>query len=138
VVLPIPGHRQARHTPVDFLLTAKRDLEATKRFFHKMLKDQPLLAPDRIGTDGAGPYPPAIAAAWKNGLPPQDPLHYISKHLQQGIERDPFRVKRPMLRIGGFQSFRTVDIIPRAAYARVCDKPLHGPHHRGRHHRDRE
>ena len=42
-------------TPVDFLLTAKRDLEAAKRFFRKMLKDQPLLAPDRIGTDGAGP-----------------------------------------------------------------------------------
>ena len=39
-------------TPVDFLLTAKRDLEAAKRFFRKMLEDQPLLAPDRIGTDG--------------------------------------------------------------------------------------
>ena len=41
--------------PVDFLLTAKRDLEAAKRFFHKMLKDQPLLAPDRIGTDRVAP-----------------------------------------------------------------------------------
>jgi transposase, IS6 family len=46
--------------PVDFLLSARRDLEAAKRFFRKMLEDQPLLAPDRIGTDGAGPYPPAI------------------------------------------------------------------------------
>ena len=45
-------------TPVDFLLTAKRDLEAAKRFFRKALKDQPLLSPDRIGTDGAGAYPP--------------------------------------------------------------------------------
>jgi len=53
-----------------------------------MLKDQPLLAPDRIGTDGAGPYPPAIAAARKDGLLPQDPLHYVTKHLQQGIESD--------------------------------------------------
>src|SRR3978361_2348616 len=43
-------------TPVNFLLTAKRDLEATKRFFRKMLQDQLLLAPDRIGTDGAGTY----------------------------------------------------------------------------------
>src|SRR5881227_2625351 len=39
---------------VDFLLTARRDLDAAKRFFRKMLADQPLLAPDRIGTDGAG------------------------------------------------------------------------------------
>jgi transposase, IS6 family len=73
----------------------------------EMLKDQPLLAPDRIGTDGAGPYPPAIAAARKDGLLPQDPRHYVTKHLQQRIESDHFRVKRPMPRIGGFQSFRT-------------------------------
>jgi transposase-like protein len=84
-------------TPVDFLLTAKRDLDAVKRFFRKMLKNQPLLAPDRIGTDGAGPYPPAIMAARKEGLVPRDPLHYVSKHLQQGIESDHFRVKKNML-----------------------------------------
>src|SRR3712207_2589164 len=94
-------------TPVDFLLTAKRDLEAAKRFFRKMLKEAPLLSPDRIGTDGAGPYPPAIAAARKDGLLPCTPLHHVSKHLQQGIESDHFRVKRPMPRIGGFQSFGT-------------------------------
>jgi transposase, IS6 family len=73
VAIPVPGHRQAR-TPVDFLLTAKRDRDAAKRFFRKMLKDEPLLAPDRIGTDGAGLYPPAIAAARKEGLLPRDPL----------------------------------------------------------------
>src|SRR5436305_9309676 len=72
-----------------------------------MLKDQPWFAPDRIGTDGAGPYPPAITAARKDGLLPQEPLHYVTKHLQQRIESDHFRVKRPMPRIGGFQSFRT-------------------------------
>ena len=55
-------------TPVDFLLTATRDLEAAKRFFRKMLQEQPLLAPDRIGTDGASPYPSAIAAARKEDL----------------------------------------------------------------------
>ena len=38
-------------TPIDFLLTAKRDLEAAKRFFRKMLREEPLLAPDRIGTE---------------------------------------------------------------------------------------
>ena len=40
-------------------------------------------------------------------LLPQDPLHYIPKHLQQGIESDHFRGKKPMPRIGGFQSFHT-------------------------------
>jgi transposase-like protein len=46
-------------------------------------------------------------AARKDGLLPRDPLHYVTKHLQQGIESDHFRVKRPMPRIGGFQSFHT-------------------------------
>jgi transposase, IS6 family len=94
-------------TPVDFLLTAKRDLEAAKRFFRKALQDQPLLSPDRIGTDGAGPYPPAIVAARESGLLACTPLHYVTKHLQQGIESDHFRVKKNMPRIGGFRSFHT-------------------------------
>src|ERR1700712_2509782 len=93
--------------PVDFLLSARRDLEAAKRFFRKMLEDQPLLAPNRIGTDAAGPYPPAIVATRKAGLMAATPLHYVIKHLQQGIESDHFRLKKKMPRIGGFQSFST-------------------------------
>jgi transposase-like protein len=58
---------------VDFLLTANRDLDAAKRFFRKMLQDQPLLAPDRIGTDGAAPYPPALAESREAGLLPRAP-----------------------------------------------------------------
>ncbi len=99
----VDKHGQA----VDFLLTANRDLEAAKRFFRKMLSAEPLLAPDRIGTDGAGPYPPAITESRKEGLLPRTPIHHVSKHLQQGIESDHFRVKRPMPRVGGFRSFAT-------------------------------
>jgi IS6 family transposase len=94
-------------TPVDFLLSARRDLEAAKRFFRKALENQPLLAPDRIGTDAASPYPPAITATRKAGLLARVPVHYVTKHLQQGIESDHFRVKKNMPRIGGFQSFAT-------------------------------
>ena len=36
-----------------------------------------------------------------------DPVHYVTKHLQQGIESDHFRVKKNMPKIGGFQSFNT-------------------------------
>ena len=96
-----------RGEAVDFLLTANRDLDAAKRFFRKMLSAEPLLAPDRIGTDGAGPYPPAIAESRETGLLPRMPTHYVTKHLQQGIESDHFRVKRPMPRVGGFRSFHT-------------------------------
>ena len=75
---------------VDFLLTARCDLDAAKRFFRKALKEGPLLSPDRIGTDGAGIYPPALAAARKEGLLSHDPVHHVTKHLQQGIESDHF------------------------------------------------
>ena len=94
-------------TPVDFLLTAHRDLGAAKRFFRKALQDEPLLSPDRIGTDAAGPYPPAIAGARKAGLLARTPVHDVTKHLEQGIESDHFRVKKPMPWVGGFQSFHT-------------------------------
>ena len=43
---------------IDFLLAAKRDLDAAKRFFRKMLKDEPLLSPRKIGTDGANTFHP--------------------------------------------------------------------------------
>ena len=46
--------------PVGFLLTTKRDLDAAKRFFRKILKDEPLLSPSKIGTNGAGLFPPTI------------------------------------------------------------------------------
>ena len=41
------------------------------------------------------------------GLLARTPAHYVTKHLQQGIESDHFRVKRPMPRIGCFQAFHT-------------------------------
>ena len=93
--------------PVDFLLTAKRDLDAAKRFFRKALKGQPLLAPKKIGTDGASVYPTAISDSVKAGLMPSNPTHRVSKHLQQGIESDHFHVKKNMPKIGGFRSLPT-------------------------------
>lgn len=99
----VDKHGQA----VDFLLTAQRDLDAAKQFFRKMLQDQSLLAPDRIGTDGAGSYPSAIAERRAGGLLPRTPVQYVTKRLQQRIENDHFRIKRARPRVGGFRSFHT-------------------------------
>src|SRR5690242_8036561 len=42
-------------TPVDFLLTAKRDLDAAKRFFRKMLQEEPCSPPTGSAPMGRGP-----------------------------------------------------------------------------------
>ncbi len=94
---------------VDFLLTAKRDLSSTKRFFRKMQQREQLLAPGKIGTDGAKFFPAAIKSSVDAGLLPPDPVHYVSKYLQQSIESDHFRVKRVMPKLGGFRTFNSAN-----------------------------
>ena len=71
------------------------------------LKNQPLLSPATIGTDGAVSFPIAIQSALEDGLLPPDPVHNVTRYLQQGIEIDHFRAKKAMPRIGGFHSFKT-------------------------------
>ncbi|WP_457104586.1 IS6 family transposase [Methylobacterium sp. P5_C11] len=93
-----------------FLLTANRDLDAVKRFFCKMLQDQPRLAPDRICTDGAGPYPSAIAESRKGGLPPAHLPTTSPSTCSRASRATTFRVKRPTPQGGGLRSF-----VPRGA-----------------------
>src|SRR5437764_12162906 len=52
-------------TPVDFLLTATRDLEAAKRFFRKALQDHPCSPPTGSGPMGRGPTHPRSRRAGK-------------------------------------------------------------------------
>lgn len=92
---------------MDFLLTAKRDLDAAKRFFRKMLKEEPLLSLGKIGTDGANTFPCAIKTSVDGGLLHSSPVHDLTKYLQQRIESDHLRVKKNMPKFGNFQSFRT-------------------------------
>jgi transposase-like protein len=72
-----------------------------------MWKDEPLFSPEKIGTDGANTFPSAIKTSVDDGLLHPDPVHYVTKQLQQGIESDHFRVKKNIQKIGGFKSFNT-------------------------------
>lgn len=54
-------------SPVDFLLTAQRDLDAAKRFFRNMLKDKPLLSQGKISAVGAYTFPTTSKAAVDDG-----------------------------------------------------------------------
>lgn len=72
-----------------------------------MLRDEPLLSPGKIGIDGASTFPSTIKTVVDDRLLHPNPVHYVTKHLQQGIESDYFQVKKNMPKIGGFQSFKT-------------------------------
>jgi transposase, IS6 family len=106
MALSSPRHRQARRSngvPADCQARSGR----RQAFFRKILQDQPLLGPHKIGRDGANVYPPAIADASKAGLTPSRVTPRVSKHLLRGVESDHFHVKKNMPKIGGFQSFAT-------------------------------
>lgn len=66
-----------------------------------------------VRIDGAGTFSPAIGDAVDGGLLALDPVHYVTKHLQQDIERDRFREKKNMPKFGGFRSFNSAKIIHR-------------------------
>jgi transposase-like protein len=72
-----------------------------------MLKDAPLLSPGKIGTDGACTFPAAIGDAVDGGLLASDPVNYVTKYLQQGIESGHFWLKKNMAKVGGFRSFNS-------------------------------
>ena len=52
----------------------------------------------------ANTFPSAIKTSVGHGLLHPDPVHYVTKQLQQGFEVDHSRVKKNMPKIGGFQS----------------------------------
>lgn len=94
-------------TPVDFLLTAKRDLAAAKKFFRKAFRNEHLFVPTSIGTDGASTFPQTIETMVDEGILPERHRHHVTKILQQGIESNHFRLKKNIHKNGCFQSFHT-------------------------------
>jgi IS6 family transposase len=92
---------------LDFLLTAKRDAKAAKRFFRKMLKAIHISTPRVITVDKNPAYPKAIKelkAAKK--LPDIVKLRQI-KYLNNIVEQDHRGIKRLVKPGMGFGSFNT-------------------------------
>ena len=59
----------SRGQTIDFLLSAKRDAEAAKRFFRKALAQPHTVNPRTISVDKNAAYPKATAAMKKDGEP---------------------------------------------------------------------
>ena len=92
---------------LDFLLTAKRDTKAAKRFLAKALGAEHTVSPRVINVDKSTVYPPAFDELKEEGHLPQATVLRQVKYLNNVVEQDHRSVKRltrPML---GFQSFHT-------------------------------
>jgi transposase, IS6 family len=92
---------------IDFLLSAKRDAAAARRFFRKALKQPHTVNPRTIAVDKNAAYPMAIKAMkrneelWRFAKPRQ------VKFLNNIVEQDHRRIKR-LVRSGlSFRNFRT-------------------------------
>ena len=92
---------------VDFLLTAKRDLAAARRFLERAINLHDV--PEKISIDKSGANTAAIASVKSDAC--VDILMRHSKYLNNMVEQDHRAVKRitrPML---GFKSFWSARII---------------------------
>jgi IS6 family transposase len=92
---------------IDFLLSAKRDKKAAKRFFRRALSRENTRHPRTLVTDRLKSYPGAIREMKRDGEMWRFVQHRRGRWLNNLVEQDRRRVKRrtgPML---GFQGFRT-------------------------------
>jgi IS6 family transposase len=92
---------------IDFLLTAKRDASAAKRFFQKVFSLAANPVPRVINVDKNPAYPAAIRVLKQEGmLPPRVRLRQC-KYLNNVIEQDHRLVKKRTWLAKGYNTFRS-------------------------------
>lgn len=92
---------------LDFMLSAKRDTLAAKRFFKKVLKAKHNQQPRVINVDKNAAYPPAIKQLKKQKILDKDSGLRQVKYLNNLIEQDHRFIKRLVKPGLGFKSFHT-------------------------------
>ncbi len=99
----------SRGQTIDFLLSAKRDTSAAKRFFRKALGQPHAAAPRTVTVDKNPAYPRAVAEMREDGELWRRSWLRQAKFLNNVVEQDHRRVKRltrPELGFGGFRTAR--------------------------------
>jgi transposase-like protein len=92
---------------IDFMLSAKRDAGAAKRFFRKMLKAPKHQSPRVINVDRNNAYPPAVEELKEEGVLSAASQLRPCKYLNNIIEQDHRFIKRRVNPGLGFFSFKT-------------------------------
>ena len=92
---------------IDFLLTARRDAAAAKRFFRAALSAPGNPVPRVINVDRNPAFPPAVEALKAEGMLPRRVRLRQCRYLNNIVEQDHRTVKQRMRLAKGYGSFRT-------------------------------
>ena len=94
---------------IEFLLSAKRDVSAAKRFFKKMMRADHRRLPFSISVDKNAAYPEAFTSSQDEKVLPHDCKLRRVKYLNKIIERDHRFVKKKVRASQCFKTFQTAE-----------------------------
>jgi transposase-like protein len=94
---------------IEFMLSAKRDVSAAKRFFKKMMRAEHRRLPFLISVDKNAAYPEAFSASQEERIVPKDCRLRRVKYLNNVIEQDHRFVKKKVRASQCFKLFHTAE-----------------------------
>jgi IS6 family transposase len=94
---------------IEFMLSAKRDVSAAKRFFKKMMRAEHRRLPFSISVDKNAAYPEAFTTSQVEKIVPPDCKLRRVKYLNNVIEQDHRFVKKKVRASQCFKSFHTTE-----------------------------
>ena len=94
---------------IEFLLSAKRDVSAAKRFFRKLMRADHRRLPFTIGTDKHASYLEAFATSVEEKVLPFDCKLRRVKYLNNVIEQDHSAIRGRWRAMQCFRSFHTAE-----------------------------
>ncbi len=94
---------------IEFMLSAKRDVSAAKRFFKKLMRADHRRLAFTIGTDKHASYPEAFATSDKEKVLPADCKLRRVKYLNNVIEQNHRTIRRRWRAMQCFRSFYTAE-----------------------------
>lgn len=94
---------------IEFMLSAKRDVSAAKRFFKKMMRADHRRLPFTISVDKNAAYPEAFTSSQKEKVLPHDCKLRRVKYLNNIIEQDHRFIKKRVRACLGYRSFDTAE-----------------------------
>ena len=92
-----------------FMLGAKRDVSAAKRFFKKMMRAEHRRLPFSISVDKNAAYPEAFSTSQDERVVPKDCKLPRVKHLNNVIEQDHRFIKKKVRASQCFKRFQTAE-----------------------------